>query len=146
MDALHELPYLTREQAERWASLSGTRLALYTEAPGWTYKAMPQVDGQWKLVHISTPRISHAMTESDAALLNPRGAEMITKQCRFPVTEPRIVGSGRSMHCGLPAVFVADRRGGSSAYLCYQHGEDVRRMIDSGSDKIGWQNLRYDES
>lgn len=55
MARLIALPDLTPDQAERWASLAGTRLALYSEPDGWMRKAVPAQGGRYQLVPMPGP-------------------------------------------------------------------------------------------
>ena len=61
MDALLELPDLSREQAERWASLSASRWLLYLDDRHWFRKAIPRIDGRWQLVRMHLPNVAPAM-------------------------------------------------------------------------------------
>ncbi len=74
MRRLAELPDLTPDQAERWASLSGTRLALYSEPDGWMRKAVPVRVVRYQLVPMPGPatllrrQAEARMSEGESAL------------------------------------------------------------------------------
>jgi len=56
MDALSALGSLTAEQADRWATLSGFRLAMYSETDdSWLAKAIQGIGDRWYLVSMPGP-------------------------------------------------------------------------------------------